>query len=125
MQKKILNIVSILLGALMMNAGLNKFLNYMPVPPNIPEEVMKDGAAMMEICWLMPLIAIAEILGGFLLLFRRTRALGLLIVFPVMVGVLLTHIFVAPDGLIMALVIWAIMLWIIYDNRDKFINLIR
>lgn len=114
-----------LFGLLLINGGLNKFLNYMPVPEGLPEEMVKDGNAFAEIAWLMPLVGFAEVLGGLLILIPKMRALGALIVFPVMVGVLLTHISVAPDGLVIALVIWAILLWIIYDNRHKFLPLIK
>lgn len=113
-----------LFGLLLINGGLDKFLHYMPVPEGLPEELLKDNAAFAEISWLMPLVGFAEVLGGFLILFPKTRALGALVVFPVMVGVLLTHITVAPEGLVMALVIWAFLLWIIFDNRQKYLSLI-
>jgi len=125
MKNKIFNIVSILFALLLINGGLNKFFNYMPVPEGLPEELLKDSAALVEIMWLMPLIGFAETLGGILILFPRTRALGALVVFPVMVGVLLTHIFVEPTGLPIAIVIWAILLWIIFENRSKFLGLIK
>lgn len=125
MQRKILNVLSIIFGLLLLNGGINKFFNYMPVPDNLPEPLVKDNLALMEISWLMPLIATAEIIGGILIIIKKTRALGALIVFPVMVGVLLTHITVARDGLPIALVIWAILLWIIFDNRQKYLNLLQ
>lgn len=125
MKQKILLVLSILLGLFLVNAGLNKFLNYMPVPDNLPEVVVKDGMAMMEIEWLMPLIAVAEIIGGLLLAIPKTRPLGALVVFPVMVGILLTHIFVAPDGLLIAVLMWAVLLWIIIDNKDKYLVLVK
>jgi len=125
MKNKIFNVVSIIFSLLLMNGGLNKFFNYMPVPDGLPEELIKDNLAIMEIVWLMPLIGTAELLGGFLILFPKTRALGALVVFPVMVGVLLTHLTVAPEGLVIAAVIWAILLWIIYENREKFLQLIK
>ena len=125
MKRKLLNIVSIIAGLIFLNAGLNKFLNYMPVPDNLPEALVKDSMAMMEISWLMPLIATAEITGGILIMLPKTRALAVLIIFPVMVGVLLTHISVAPGGLPLVFVIWAILLWIIYENREKYFGLIR
>ncbi|GGC29494.1 hypothetical protein GCM10011386_21870 [Parapedobacter defluvii] len=124
MKRKILNVLSVLFGLLLMNGGLSKFFNYMPAPENLPEAVVKDNAALAEISWLIPLIASAELLGGMLILFPKTRALGVLVVFPVMVGVLLTHIFVAPDGLPIALVIWVILLWIIVDNKQRYRALI-
>ena len=125
MKNKIFNIVSILFALLLINGGLNKFFNYMPVPEGLPEELLKDSTALVEIMWLMPLIGFAETLGGILILFPRTRALGALVVFPVMVGVLLTHIFVEPTGLPIAIVIWAILSWIIFENRSKFLGLIK
>lgn len=125
MKKKILNILSVLLGLLLMNGGLNKFFDYMPVPEGLPEAVVRDNAALAEISWLIPLVGFAEVLGGLLILLPRTRALGALVVFPVLAGVLLTHIFTAPEGLPVALVIWAILLWIIYDNREKYLPLVR
>ncbi len=125
MKSKIFNVLSILFGLLLINGGLNKFLNYMPVPEDLPEALLQDNVAFMEIAWLMPLVGIAEVVGGILILFPKTRALGALIVFPVMVGVLLTHIFVAPEGLPIALVIWAILLWILYENRTKYAPLVK
>lgn len=120
MKQKILTVLSVLFGLLLINGGLNKFFNYMPIPEDMAEEMMKDFGAIMEISWLMPLIAIAEIIGGLLIIFPKTRAFGAVVLFPVMVGILLTHIFVDTSGLLIALVIWAILLWIIYENREKY-----
>ncbi len=125
MKQKILNGLSILFGLLLINGGLDKFLHYMPVPEGLPEGLIKDTEALMEISWLMPLVGLAEVVGGILILFPKTRALGALIVFPVMVGVLLVHIFVAPAGLPIAIVIWAILGWIIYENRHKYLPIIK
>lgn len=125
MKKKVLNVLSVLFGLLLLNGGLSKFFNYMPVPEDLPQPLINDNIAFMEIEWLMPLVGFAEILGGILILFQKTRALGALVVFPVMVGVLLTHIFVAPSGLPIVFVIWAILGWIILDNRGKYLNLLK
>ncbi|HAA01168.1 MAG TPA: DoxX family membrane protein [Flavobacteriales bacterium] len=125
MKNKVLNVVSALFGLLLLNGGLNKFLNYMPVPADLPQELIKDSMAIMEISWLMPLVGFAEIVGGMMILFPKTRALGALIVFPVMVGVLLTHITVAPEGMPIAIVIWIILSWIIWENRKKYLALLN
>jgi putative oxidoreductase len=125
MKNKILAVVSVLLALMFLNAGLNKFFNYIPVPEGLPEDLMRDNAALVEISWLLPLVASMELVGGLLLLLPKTRALGLLVLFPILVGILLTHVTVAPDGLIMALVIWALVLWLMYENRDKYLGLVR
>lgn len=97
----------------------------MPIPEDIAEEVIKDSQAIAEIAWLMPLIAFAEIIGGLLIIFPKTRALGAVVIFPVMIGVLLTHIFVDTSGLPIALVIWIILLWIIFENWEKYKPMIK
>ncbi len=124
MKQKILNVLSILFGLLLLNGGLSKFFSYMPPPDDISEAMLKDMGAMTEIIWLMPLLGLAEIVGGVLIAIPKTRALGAVIIFPVAVGILLTHIFVDTNGLIIALVIWAVLLWILFDNREKYAHLI-
>lgn len=125
MKKKILFGVSILFGLMFINSGLNKFFNYMPMPKDLPENMMKVMTAFIEIGWLMPLIAVAEIAGGLLFITNKYRALGAIIIFPVMIGILLTHIITAPSGLPLALVLMAINLWVIIENRDKYLPMIK
>ena len=112
MKKKILFIVCLLFGLVFINAGLNKFFNYMPVPKDMPENLLKAMGAFMTIGWLMPLIAVAEIVGGVLFIIPKYRALGAIVIFPVVIGIVLTHIFIAPSGLPLALVLLAINLWV-------------
>ncbi|HOW40580.1 MAG TPA: DoxX family membrane protein [Bacteroidales bacterium] len=125
MKKKILLGVSILFGLMFINSGLNKFFNYMPVPKDMPENMIKVMTAYMEITWLMPLIALAEIAGGLLFITSKYRALGAIIIFPVMTGILLTHIITALSGLPMALVLMAIEIWVIFENREKYLPMIK
>lgn len=125
MKNTILFILCLLFGLMFINAGLNKFFNYMPIPENIPPETMKDFGAMVEISWLMPLLAAVEIIGGLLFIIPRTRALGALVILPVMVGILLSHIFVAPSGLPAALVLTVVLIWAMYEHRLKYAPLLR
>lgn len=125
MKNKILFIVSLLFGLMFINAGLNKFFNYMPVPKDLPEGLMKVMGAFMEIKWLMPLIAVAEIIGGILVIIPKYRALGAIIIFPVMLGIVLTNLIYAPSGLILAIILFAINLWIIIENRRKYLPMVN
>src|SRR4051812_17969797 len=113
MKNKILFVASLLFGLMFINSGLNKFFHYMPMPKDIPENIMRVMTAFMEIGWLMPLIAVAEIIGGVLVITNKYRALGAIIIFPVVIGVLLMHITTAPSGLPIALILLGINLWII------------
>ncbi len=125
MKNKILFILCLFSGLMFINSGVNKFLNYLPVPDNLPEKVVKMNTAIMEIKWLMPLVAVVEIIGGILFIIPRFRALGAIVLFPVMIGILLTHLTVVPSGLPIAMILFAIILWVLIENRKKYLALIN
>ena len=120
MKNKITFVLSLLFGLMFINAGLNKFLNYMPMPENLPEKMVKAMNAFMEIGWLMPLVGVVEALGGLLIIIPKTRALGALMIFPIMVGIVLTNIVQDTSGLPIAGVFSAILIWIMFDNKEKY-----
>ncbi len=122
---KVLFVLSLLFGLMFINGGLNKFFDYMPMPADLPVKMQKAMAAFMEIGWLMPLVGVAEVVGGILIIFPKIRALGALIIFPVMVGIVLTNIVQDTSGLPIALAFSAILIWIMYENREKYYPLIK
>jgi len=107
------------------NAGLNKFFNYMPVPNDLPEKLVETMTAIMEIGWLLPLVAITEIVGGIFFIIPRFRALGAIVIFPIMIGIILTNIITAPDGLPIPLLLLVINIWVIYENKEKYLPMIK
>ena len=125
MKSKILFVLCLLFGLMFINAGLNKFFNYMPPPDDMPEDTMKMFMAFVEIKWLLPLIGAAEVVGGVLFIIPRFRALGAIIIFPVMVGILLTHFTIAPEGLPIVLPLLAILLWAMFEDRHKYLPMIK
>lgn len=125
MKKILQNIVSLLAGLMFINAGLNKLFHYIPIPDDLPDQLVSMNAAMAEIEWLLPLVAVAEIIGGVLFITNRFRALGAIILLPVMVGILLIHFTAAPSGLPVAVVIFLILLWGMLENRDKYLYLVK
>lgn len=125
MKKKILFVISLLFGLMFINSGLNKFFNYMPVPKDLPENMLNVMGAFMEIGWLIPLIAVVEIIGGILFIIPKYRALGAIMIFPVNVGILLTHTVNLGSGIPIALILMGINLWVIIENREKYLPMIR
>ncbi|HEX8020006.1 DoxX family membrane protein [Mucilaginibacter sp.] len=125
MKSKILFVLCLLTGLMFINAGLNKFLNYMPMPKDMPEKMVKVMQAYVAIGWLMPLVGAAEVLGGLLLIIPRTRALGAVVLVPILTGILLSNISMAPSGLPIVLVLIAIVAWAIIDNWEKYLPMIR
>ncbi|HXB93096.1 MAG TPA: DoxX family protein [Puia sp.] len=124
MKNKILFVLSLLAGLMFLNAGLNKFFNYMPAPKEMPEKMLAAMKAYMEIGWLIPLVGVAEVLGGLLLIFPRTRALGAIVILPVLTGILLSNISTSSNLLIVFALI-AIILWVIIDSWDKYLPMIQ
>ncbi len=125
MKQKMLTIATVLFALMFINGGLNKFFNYIPVPPDLPAELVKVNTALMQITWLMPLIAVVELVGGILLLIPKYRAVGAIIIFPIMVGIVCIHATVALSGLPLAIVLSLILIWIIWENRSKYLQLIN
>ncbi len=124
MKDKILLGVSVLLGLMMAVSGLNKFLQFMQMPP-MPDAASATMGALVASGWIIALVAIAEIVGGVLLMIPKTRALGAIVLFPVILGIFLFHAVQAQDGLIMGLVLFAINLWVIFDNKEKYMPMIN
>lgn len=125
MRKKILLVVGILYGLMFVNSGLNKFFNYMPMPEDLPDAVMQAMTGFMELGWLLPLVGLAEIVGGTLFAIPKYRALGAIVVFPLVVGIVLFHSFQAPSGIALALVVLAIDVWAIIENWNKYMPMIK
>lgn len=125
MKKKIMFVLCLLTGLMFINAGLDKFFHYMPIPKDMTEKMMASGKAFMEIGWILPLVGTIELLGGTLLIFNKTRALGAIVILPVLTGILLTNIYAAPSGLPIVAVLIAIILWVIIENREKYMPMIN
>ncbi|MCZ4243577.1 DoxX family protein [Pedobacter punctiformis] len=117
--KIVKTILCVLFGLMFINAGLDKFLHYMPMPP-MDAEMQKLSEAIVAIKWLMPLVGLVEIIGGLLFIIPKTRPLGAIVIFPVMVGIMVHNAVFMPSGLAIAGVFFAVNIWIIGDNWNKY-----
>lgn len=119
---KIVKLIVFTLFALMfINAGLDKFFHYMPMPTDLPEDAKKAFEAFGSLPWLLPLVGFIEAVGGLLVLFPKTRTFGAIVILPVMIGIVLHNCTVAPAaaGIGIAIVLFVINLWILFDNKHK------
>lgn len=91
MKNTIQNISIWFLAILMVVFGLNKFFGFIPVePPANPTAQAFMGA--MFTSYLFVVVAIAEIVGGILLIVPKTRFLGWLLLLPVIFNIVAFHI---------------------------------
>lgn len=114
-----------LLGLGMMVFGANKLYPFMPMPELSEQQKILIGA-FSTIKWLMPLVGTVEILGGLLIAIPKTRALGAIVILPVMVGIIVhTLTFFDPGQLAIPAVFVIINLWAITDNIHRYKGMIK
>ena len=112
-------IVRVLLGLVFVVFGSNAFLHFIPVPPMEGDRGAFMGA-LINSGYIYP-IAILQVVGGILLLLGgRFVALGLTLLGPVIVNIVLYHIFLDRSGLAMAIVISILTLFLLWVYRYKF-----
>ena len=94
---KIVTIIArILLGLAFVVFGLNGFLHFIPGPPPSPGSPAEQFfAAVTTSGFIKPIFAL-QFIGGLLVLLGIFVPLGLTILAPIIVNILLFHIFMAP-----------------------------
>jgi putative oxidoreductase len=112
-------IVRILLGLVFVVFGSNAFLHFIPVPPMQGQAGAFMGALLNS--GYVYVIAILQVAGGLCLLIgSRFVALGLTLLGPVIVNIVLYHIFLDRSGFPVAIVISVLALFLLWIYRYKF-----
>ena len=117
--KYVIIIARVLLGLVFVVFGANGFLHFIPIPP-------MEGQAGAFISALASsgyyyVIAFLQVVGGLcLLLGARFVPLGLTLLGPVIVNIVLYHVFLDPAGIGIAVVISALALFLLWIYRFKF-----
>jgi len=117
--KYVIVIVRVLLGLMFAVLGSNAFLHFIPMP----EMHGQAGAFMTALAssGYLYVIAVFQVLGGLcLLLGARFVPLGLTLLGPVIVNIVLYHLFLDTQGLPMAIVVAALSLFLLWIYRFKF-----
>jgi putative oxidoreductase len=96
--KKVELVFRILLGIMILVFGLNKFFNFIPMPPH-PGAAGEFMGALAKSGYIFPIVAIVEISTGILLLVNKYKALALIVLFPVMLNAFLFHAFLDLPGI--------------------------
>src|SRR4029450_13342920 len=88
-------IVRILLGLMFLVFGLNGFLNFMPAPKDMPQEIMTVVGSLMQAGYIA-VVSGAEVVIAVLLLLNPFVPLAVALLAPIIVGILTFHIAMAP-----------------------------
>ena len=118
--KYVIVIVRVLLGLMFTVFGLNAFLKFMGPPPEMHGQAGAFVSALLSSGY-MHVIAVFQVLGGLcLLLGARFVPLGLTLLGPIIVNIVLFHVFLEPSGLPVAVVTAALSLFLLWIYRFKF-----
>ena len=119
-------IVRVLLGLMFVVFGSNIFLHFLPMtPPTPPPPLAVDfSKALMESHYIL-VVGALQVIGGALLLLGRYVPLGLTLLGPVIVNIMLFHIFLDPSGLPIAIVVSALALFLLWRYRSSFAGLVQ
>ncbi len=108
-------IARLLLGLIFLVFGLNGFLHFIPMPPPTGVALQFFMAMIATHYWVV--IFGVQVIGGVLLLVNRYVPLALLLLGPVIVNIFSFHMFMAPAGLPLAIVV--VVLWVLLAVRNK------
>src|SRR5262245_62836494 len=117
-------IVRILLGLMFLVFGLNGFLNFMPQPKDMPQEIITVMGALTKAGY-MTVVSGAEVLIAVLLLTNRFVPLSLTLLAPIIVGILTFHIFMAPATIVPGIIVTVMELYLVWAYRESFRPMLR
>ncbi|MDP9292214.1 MAG: hypothetical protein M3O82_07620 [Verrucomicrobiota bacterium] len=112
-------IARVLLGLVFVVFGSNAFLHFMGPPPEMHGQAGAFIGALISSGYIYP-IAMLQVVGGLLLLIGRFIPLGLTLLGPVIVNIMLYHVFLDPSGLPVAIVVSILALFLIWVYRFRF-----
>jgi hypothetical protein len=117
-------LVRALLGLTFLVFGLNGFLNFLPAPRDLPEDIVAVSGALAKAGY-MTVVAGVEMLVALLLLTNRFVPLALALLAPIVVGILTFHIFVAPATIGPGIVVLVMELYLAWAYRGAFRPMLR
>lgn len=114
-------IARILLGFVFLVFGLNGFLHFIPMPPMTGLPAQYVGA--LAVSGFMVVVFSLQLVSATLLLANRFVPLALTFLGPVLANIVLFHVFMAPAGLPLPIILTALWFVVAYDHRAAFAGL--
>ncbi|HEY1770661.1 MAG TPA: hypothetical protein VGG02_10460 [Chthoniobacterales bacterium] len=121
---KVLTVIArILLGLVFLVFGLNGFLHFLPMKSALPPLAMQFLTAIATTGYGGVLFGL-QILGGLCMLIGLVP-LGLLILGPIIINILLFHLFLAPKGILPGAVAALLALFLLFRYWTNFAGFFR
>ena len=111
-------IARILLGLMFVFGGVTGLFEL--AEPEMGEEATAFMGAIMDTGYLWPAIKVTEIVCGVLLILGAFVPLALVVLAPVVLNILLFHVFLEPSGIPIALFLVVLGLYLAHQQRESF-----
>ena len=121
MSKKVSTILGLLLGLVLLVFGLNKFFNFMPMPPMEGEAAEFMGA--LGKAGYFPILGVLEVVIGLLLITRKWIGFALVLLAPIAVNMLIFHFKYDMAGIGGAALVSVLTIALFYANWGRFKSL--
>ena len=112
-------IARLLLGLIFVVFGLNGFLNFLSMGP-MPTGLAGQFIGALVLSHYFWVVAGLQVVGGGLLLLNRFVPLALVLLGPVIVNILLYHLFLNISGIGLAIVVTILWFIVFYAHRQYF-----
>ncbi|HEV7745762.1 MAG TPA: hypothetical protein VGO56_12255 [Pyrinomonadaceae bacterium] len=117
--KIVILIARVLLGLVFVVFGLNGFLNFLSMGP-MPTGLAGQFIGALFVSHYFWVVAGLQVVGGLLLLVNRFVPLALVLLGPVIVNIILYHVFLNPTGMAPAIVVTVLWFIVYYGHRQFF-----
>ena len=117
-------LVRSLMGLLFVFASVTYLFKLItPPPPTGAMKVFNDGIEASR--YLMPTVKVIELVCGLAFLSGRFVPLASVVIAPIIVNILLTHVFLGPEGIPLAVFLVLANGFVAYYHRDRYRPLFR
>jgi putative oxidoreductase len=112
-------IVRILIGVLLLFASISYFFQLFPEPPLAGNmKIFNDG--IKASIYLMPMVKIVELLCGLSFIIGKFNRITFIILMPISINILFTHIFLAPEGIAIATFLFLGNVFLLFTKWDSY-----
>ncbi|MBI2546740.1 DoxX protein [Candidatus Woesearchaeota archaeon] len=124
MNKWIVLGVRVVFGLMLLALGAMGFMN-LPIPPGYPPDAEAFLVALANTGYMNPVISVVFILVGLMFITGSFVALGALLLAPIIVNILLFHIFLDLKTIWLGLIVAVLNAFVAFTEWDKYRLLFR
>jgi putative oxidoreductase len=112
-------IIRTLIGLLLLFASISYFLHLFPEPPLAGNmKIFNDGLKASG--YLVPLVKTIELLCGLSFIIGKFNKFTFILLMPISVNIICTHLFLAPEGIPVAAFLFLGNIFLLYTKWDSY-----